>query len=301
MKKYIIITIFLIISLFFLVMIQNNSGANTMDDKILRMKFDSQFEQTPAFLIVKVKNTDTKEQMDILCTNTQWAYHCINSLKLVKDKYVYSDYMMLNHDKVFETPPRLYGILAQYRAGDTYTGKYKTKEEFAKLPASDNLRNINGENIAQKRDLLKLWVKFTPIIRQKPNGTVFEDKNIAAYKYKPKSAGGAKVSAKTLKERFSDFSTSPVFVLIKIKNAETGENTEISCENETWAGILVNKLQLATSKNYTGYMVKNHNKVFEVDSKTYESLKKSSNSTLVELLKQDRIIRRNCLDGSIMY
>ncbi len=282
---------------------KNVPGANNKvtNDNLLRMKFDDYFDQTPAFILVKLKNIDTKEHMDIVCTNNEWRYYCINYLKLAKNKTDYIEYMVKYYDKIFETPSKLYGRLMEYKADDTYTAKYKTKEALEKAINSGELKGITAGNIAKNKALLKLLLKFTPIIRQNSDGTVFEDAVPAGYKNKPGQNSIPQITAKTLKERFSDFSTSPVFVLIKIKNAATKEETEITCVNETWARICVEKLKLVNHKGYTDYMVKNYNKTFEVDPKTYESLKDSTNPALIEPLKQDRIIRINCLDGTIMY
>jgi len=319
MKLKIIIMILLFVSPLFLLGIylssnekpnnkklqQKGSRTNNKmtDEYLLKNKFDEKFDQTPALLTIRLRNIDTNDQMDIVCTNVEWRYHCINSLKLAKNKTDYADYMLENTDKLFEVSSKLYSALMKFKAGDTYTSKYKTKEEFLKGLESAEIKNLDKEELLQNRALLKLFLNFTPIVRLDPKGSIFfgdiefENKGES---YMPNPAPISKVTEKTLKERFSDFSTSPIFVLIRIRNVQTKEEAEITCENEVWARICADNLKLVKPNNYTNYMVKNHNKVFEVDSATYERLKKSTNPSFINSLKRNVIIRRNCLDGSIM-
>lgn len=233
----------------------NLEADHKMDNEmILRAKFSSDFDQNPAFILLKIKNAETKSQMDIVCLNTQWRYYCINSLKLADNKSSYTDYMEKNYSKIFETPEDIYADLKKYEADDFYTSKYKTKEEFQKGIEAGDFSSSSEDDLKKDRAFIKLILKFSPLLRQKADGKIYEDNVISPVKQDSTPL----VTKKTLKERFSDFSTSPIFVLIKIRNAETKEEAEITCENETWAIIATKKLKIVkNSKDYTNYMVKN--------------------------------------------
>jgi len=83
-----------------------------------------------------------------------------------------------------------------------------------------------------------------------------------------------KMDENILKRRFGEFSTSEAFVLIKLKNKKTKETMDLVCENTYWADMCEKSLKLfSDSKEYTGYMVKNYNKTFEVNEKIYSALK----------------------------
>lgn len=281
-----------------------NSKTNTTkveykisEEKILRAKFSSS-SVLPAYLIIKLKNKKTQKNMDIVCSNNEWFEFCKDSLKLIKNRKDYVEYMTVNYDKVFDISDELYKKMEKYEASNFYTNKYKTKEELQKGMNSGDFAKNTEQQLLKDRSFIKMMVQFVPVLLVNPeDGTIQEDtshKNQYVKKEK-------KITKETLKKRFSDFSTSPIFVLIKIKNSETKEEAEITCANETWANICVKKLKLVNHKGYTDYMVKNYNKVFDVEPKIYDNLKKSTNYSLIEPLKYDQIIRINCLDGSIMY
>ena len=79
-----------------------------------------------------------------------------------------------------------------------------------------------------------------------------------------------------LKRRYSEFSTSGAFILVKLQNSKTKEKMDIICENTYWNYTCSNNLKLFKSSNeYTDYMIKNYNKPFEVSDEFYSAHKGS--------------------------
>ncbi len=79
-----------------------------------------------------------------------------------------------------------------------------------------------------------------------------------------------------LRRRYGEFSTSGAFVLLHIKNRETGECAHAVCENMDWyliardEGIFTGK----ADEEYVDFMVKNHDRLFEVSGTSYGELLK---------------------------
>ena len=74
---------------------------------------------------------------------------------------------------------------------------------------------------------------------------------------------------------FANMPLSPAYVCIKVKNIKTGEQIDIICLNTQWMCICLNSLKLVKEKSdYTGYMVDNYDKVFELNDELYNKLKK---------------------------
>ncbi len=93
--------------------------------------------------------------------------------------------------------------------------------------------------------------------------------------------GVKKVSDHILKRRFGEFSTCGALVLIKVQNTKNREQMTIVCENETWESVCEDDLKLVPDiDEYTGYMVRNANTVFQLNDQTYSKLKshKAGNS-----------------------
>ena len=279
-------------------------GTKKMDKKIdekmmrdiaLRRKF-ADLQDNPAYLIIKVKNIN--EQMDLVCTNAEWWDICLNDLKFARTYEEYRDYMFENSDKVFELDDDLYEKLKKYKADDSYVNKYKTKEQLQKGIQNGDFGNATDKELANDRAFIKLLLQYIPVLRLDPEtGTVFED----VIRVDNNFYGEEKPSKETLKERFGDFSTSPTFVLVNIKNSKTKETAEIVCENEIWFDICSKHLKIVkNSKNYASYMVGNYTKVFEIQPEIYNALKKDTKSNMIELLKLNTVVRKSCLDGSIV-
>lgn len=133
-----------------------------MQDIILKNKF-ANMPNNPAYIVVKVK-TD-KERMDLVCRNDEWMKVCIDYLKLAKSPSEYSDYMINNHDKIFEVSGELYNDLKKYKAGDFYVNKYKTQEDFKKALQAGEFANTTEQQLLKDRAFLKMMLKFVPLIR----------------------------------------------------------------------------------------------------------------------------------------
>ena len=74
-----------------------------------------------------------------------------------------------------------------------------------------------------------------------------------------------------LKRRFGYFSTSSTFVLIKMRNRETSEESYVVCTNTSWYMFLRRRLGLVKDADeYVGYMTEHYDDVFDLDSETFE-------------------------------
>ncbi len=80
------------------------------------------------------------------------------------------------------------------------------------------------------------------------------------------------LSHEILTERFSDFSSGPALITIKLISSSHKEMC-IILENPEWEAILTREIKLnITDEQYTEYMIKNYTNVFLVSDKLYESL-----------------------------
>jgi hypothetical protein len=81
------------------------------------------------------------------------------------------------------------------------------------------------------------------------------------------------VTEDVLRRRFSEFSTAGAFVLVKIQNSETGEQSVIVCENTDW--YLTAKRQdypVANQSEYINYMMHYQDTYLPMPGSTYQNL-----------------------------
>jgi hypothetical protein len=81
------------------------------------------------------------------------------------------------------------------------------------------------------------------------------------------------VSEDVLRRRFSEFSTAGAFVLVKIQNSETGEQSVIVCENTDW--FLTAKRQsypIASQDEYINYMMHYQDTFLPVPPNSYQHM-----------------------------
>ncbi len=277
---------------------------------ILKNRFINSPEN-PAYIIVKVKSGE--EQMDLVCTSSEWMNICINSLKLVKSPEEYMDYMLKNYDRIFDVSGKLYRDLEKYRADDTYAGKYKTKEDFQKAADAGEFAGFTEQQLLKDRAFLKMMLQFVPVIRLNiRDGSIAADNSYEKYRIVEAPKNTKKVTEATLKKRFGNFSTSPAYILIKIRNSQTKEEAEIACLNGTWANICVNELKVLKPethyknpddyyKSYISYMMSNYNKVFAVSPEVYAKLKGISRNSYIEPLKTNVIIVIDDIKGDVKF
>ncbi|MEQ8188439.1 MAG: hypothetical protein ABRQ39_10765 [Candidatus Eremiobacterota bacterium] len=81
-----------------------------------------------------------------------------------------------------------------------------------------------------------------------------------------------------LRKRFEEFSTSESFVLIKIKDRNSGEKSSVVCTNTDWYMTLYNEKEYSfpSQKDYVDFMVKNYDKEFVLSHEAYKELIKIS-------------------------
>ena len=92
------------------------------------------------------------------------------------------------------------------------------------------------------------------------------------------------ISERVLGERFGNFSTAGSFVLIKIQDASSQENSVIVCENEDWFVALATIPEYAdyTDKQYTDLMLKKYDQTFIVNTELFKKLSVSHAAPLIE-------------------
>lgn len=86
--------------------------------------------------------------------------------------------------------------------------------------------------------------------------------------------GNTKVNENILKKRFGDFSTSPIYVLIPIKNKATGESGYYIANNVDAFMMCKRHIKnVSTSKEYTALMVNDYGTPLEVDDQIFKAIK----------------------------
>ena len=72
------------------------------------------------YIRIKVQNTKTQEQMEIICLLSEWKNICMNRLKLVEDESLYDEYMHKNSGKVFDVDDTLYSEVEKFQSDRFY-------------------------------------------------------------------------------------------------------------------------------------------------------------------------------------
>ncbi len=146
----------------------NKIGAGKMDESILKRRFD-EFSTSGAFVLIKLQNTATKETMDIVCENTDWAFMCKDSLKLVPSLKEYTDYMVKNYNKTFGVSDKIYSAMKGAKAGDSYIKYAKTPWEDVKAEFLEKERgfyNLKNAAFARNPDFIKMLLLHNVVVRR---------------------------------------------------------------------------------------------------------------------------------------
>jgi hypothetical protein len=95
-------------------------------------------------------------------------------------------------------------------------------------------------------------------------------------KTRPGPQASRPVPPHVLRRRYGEFSTAGAYVLLHVKNRETGECAHVVHENMDWyliardEGIFIGD----ADEEYVDFMVKNHDRLFEVGDASYTELLK---------------------------
>ena len=241
--------------------------------KNIRRKIFANMPLSPAYVCIKLKNTKTQEQIDIICLNTQWMEICLNSLKLVKEKSDYTAYMVDNYDKVFELNDELYNKLKKYEADDFYVDKYKTREDIDKYYLSLISNDDALKKMSENQSLMKLFVLNGYVIRQhNKSGKIYRDVSGVIDEY-------------ILRKRYAEDPAGWVanlFIKVRVKKIGTNEEMDIIVNNYSWWGTLESLGLLKINKeqdyqDYIEYMVKNYDRTFYIYDVQYDRYRESGN------------------------
>jgi hypothetical protein len=93
-----------------------------------------------------------------------------------------------------------------------------------------------------------------------------------------------------LRKRFEEFSTSESFVLIRIKDRNSGEKSSVVCTNTDWYMTLLNEKDYSFpfQKDYVDFMVKNYDREFILSHEAYKELIKFSEAKPVKDFEEIR-------------
>lgn len=93
----------------------------------------------------------------------------------------------------------------------------------------------------------------------------------AQAKSKTKKRGKVMINSNILEKRYSDFSSDISFILLKVRNAN--KEAYVVYDNKSWSRLCQRQLALVKdSKEYVSYMVKNHDKTFDVPSNVFNEM-----------------------------
>lgn len=93
-----------------------------------------------------------------------------------------------------------------------------------------------------------------------------------------------------LSRRYGEFSTAGAFILVCISNKESGKTAEIVCENTEWYDILTKETAYfkGNEKEYLDFMLKNHDKCFELSALAFDKLAKELSVPKNEVFEKDK-------------
>ncbi len=145
----------------------NYNGGKKVDKYILERRF-GEFSTSGSLVLVKVKNTKTQEQMEIVCDNTEWMFVCQDDLKLVSKSKEYTEYMIKNYRQIFELAPETYAKLKVYKTGDSYKsespkGWEEIKKEF--FEPEKMYFVLKDKTLAKNRDFLRMLLEQNVVVR----------------------------------------------------------------------------------------------------------------------------------------
>lgn len=87
--------------------------------------------------------------------------------------------------------------------------------------------------------------------------------------------------------RYSDFSTSTMFIAVKIKNSNTGETAEIAIDNSSWMLKCKSMGLVPSSKEYPEYMKAHSNDEFAVSAEDFNKLSALKSGGAFDFLKKE--------------
>ena len=85
----------------------------------------------------------------------------------------------------------------------------------------------------------------------------------------------------SLSERFSNISTAPDLILIKVKNPSRKQAAIIIESDECWGLLQKIERRKMDLDEYTNYMLINHDRVFELSEELYDNMTKSHEAVLL--------------------
>ena len=91
----------------------------------LAKRMSRHIPESRKYIRIKVQNTKTQEQMEIICLLSEWKNICMNRLKLVENESLYDEYMHKNAGKIFDVDDAFYSELSKFDYDKSPLKNYK--------------------------------------------------------------------------------------------------------------------------------------------------------------------------------
>ncbi len=244
-----------------------------ISEQVLRKRF-SESSSSDTFIKVKLQNKETKEKTTIVTGNIHWFLTCFDDLKIVHNDDEYTDYMVKNYRKTFAVSDKTYKRFENSRVDKSYAeirnlGWPEIKRRY--LSIERGCYEIKNKNLERDDNFIAILLDQDVVI----------NRNCLYYKlhihdYTPQFRNDKAENNKYLgmAGRFEDIIRSETYIKLNLQNKQTKEKMSVLTKNDLWYSTCLNHLKIVKNDDeYIDYMVKNHNKTFEVDNKIYNQYK----------------------------